>query len=152
MPARSTRPSSSWPSRSSASAPRPTRPPAPAATARPATEPKAAPGTRAPMAPRPSPPRRARRSRGSTRKSDPADTGWAARTPPRLATHQASGPSGRPSRIWEQAGYSVTELVVIHEDERLVAVAKPAGQAMAPGGGVADADTLVARVAAHIGS
>jgi RluA family pseudouridine synthase len=46
----------------------------------------------------------------------------------------------------------VTDLVVIHADERLVAVAKPAGQAMAQGGGVADADTLVARVAAHIGS
>jgi RluA family pseudouridine synthase len=44
------------------------------------------------------------------------------------------------------------ELTVVYEDERLIAVAKPAGQAMAAGGGVEAADTLQAAVAAHIGS
>lgn len=43
-------------------------------------------------------------------------------------------------------------LQVLFEDERLIAVAKPAGQAVAPGGGVDAADTLQADVAAHIGS
>ncbi|HEY7526514.1 MAG TPA: RluA family pseudouridine synthase [Candidatus Limnocylindria bacterium] len=43
-------------------------------------------------------------------------------------------------------------LQVLFEDERLIAVAKPAGQAMAPGGGVEVGDTLQAAVAAHIGS
>jgi len=46
----------------------------------------------------------------------------------------------------------MSELRVLYEDERLVAVAKPAGQAMAPGGGVDLAETLQADVAAHIGS
>ncbi|HEX3219201.1 MAG TPA: RNA pseudouridine synthase [Candidatus Limnocylindria bacterium] len=44
------------------------------------------------------------------------------------------------------------ELQVLLEDERLIAVAKPAGQAVAPGGGVDAADTLQAAVAGHIGS
>ena len=44
------------------------------------------------------------------------------------------------------------ELQVLLEDERLIAVAKPAGQAVAPGGGVNAADTLQAAVAGHIGS
>jgi len=43
-------------------------------------------------------------------------------------------------------------LLVVYEDERLIAVAKPAGQAMAAGGGVHVADTLQAAVAGHIGS
>lgn len=43
-------------------------------------------------------------------------------------------------------------LQVLHEDERLIAVDKPAGQPMAPGGTVELADTLLAEVAAHIGS
>ena len=40
---------------------------------------------------------------------------------------------------------------ILHEDERLIAVAKPAGQTTAPGGGIEPAETLQARVAAHIG-
>ena len=47
---------------------------------------------------------------------------------------------------------SVTDLSIVHEDERLIAVAKPAGMAMAAGGGVDAADTLQAAVAGHIGS
>jgi tRNA pseudouridine32 synthase/23S rRNA pseudouridine746 synthase len=43
-------------------------------------------------------------------------------------------------------------LAVIFESERLIAVAKPAGQSVAPGGGVDVADTLQAQVAAHIGT
>jgi RluA family pseudouridine synthase len=43
-------------------------------------------------------------------------------------------------------------LQVLFEDERLIAVAKPAGQATAPGGGVAPGETLQAQVAEHIGS
>ena len=47
---------------------------------------------------------------------------------------------------------STNELTVVYEDERLVAVAKPAGQAMAAGGGVDAAYALQAQVAAHMGS
>jgi RluA family pseudouridine synthase len=43
-------------------------------------------------------------------------------------------------------------LQIVHEDERLIAVAKPAGLPTAPGGGVEAAATLQAQVAAHIGS
>jgi RluA family pseudouridine synthase len=43
-------------------------------------------------------------------------------------------------------------LQVLFEDERLIGVAKPVGQAMAAGGGVETADTLQAVVAAHIDS
>jgi tRNA pseudouridine32 synthase/23S rRNA pseudouridine746 synthase len=43
-------------------------------------------------------------------------------------------------------------LSVLFEDERLIAVAKPAGMATAPGGGVAPGETLQAQVAEHIGS
>jgi RluA family pseudouridine synthase len=46
----------------------------------------------------------------------------------------------------------MTELRVVHEDERLLAVDKPAGLAMAPGGGVELAETLQWQVAEHIGS
>jgi tRNA pseudouridine32 synthase / 23S rRNA pseudouridine746 synthase len=48
--------------------------------------------------------------------------------------------------------FTAMGLQVVYEDERLVAVAKPAGQAMAAGGGVEAADTLQAAVAEHIGS
>jgi len=44
------------------------------------------------------------------------------------------------------------DLRVLYQDERLIAVAKPSGQAMAAGGGVEMAATLQAAVAAHIGS
>jgi RluA family pseudouridine synthase len=43
-------------------------------------------------------------------------------------------------------------LAVLYEDGRLIAVDKPAGQAVASGGGVETADTLQAAVAQHIGS
>ncbi|HEY7465022.1 MAG TPA: RluA family pseudouridine synthase [Candidatus Limnocylindria bacterium] len=43
-------------------------------------------------------------------------------------------------------------LRVLHEDERLIAVDKPADQAVAPGGGVAAPDTLQAAVSEHIGA
>lgn len=42
-------------------------------------------------------------------------------------------------------------LRVLFEDERLIAVSKEAGQATAPGGGVAVGDTLQAQVAEHLG-
>jgi tRNA pseudouridine32 synthase/23S rRNA pseudouridine746 synthase len=42
-------------------------------------------------------------------------------------------------------------LEVVYEDERLIAVAKPAGVAVAAGGRVAPEETLQARVAEHIG-
>jgi tRNA pseudouridine32 synthase/23S rRNA pseudouridine746 synthase len=43
-------------------------------------------------------------------------------------------------------------LQVLFEDERLIAVAKPAGMAVATGGGVAPGETLQAQVAEYIGS
>lgn len=46
----------------------------------------------------------------------------------------------------------MTALRVLLEDERLIAVAKPAGVAVAPGGGVAVAETLQAQVAEYLGS
>lgn len=46
----------------------------------------------------------------------------------------------------------MTDLSILYEDESLIGVAKPAGLAMAAGGGVETADTLQAQVAAHIGS
>jgi tRNA pseudouridine32 synthase/23S rRNA pseudouridine746 synthase len=42
-------------------------------------------------------------------------------------------------------------LTIVHEDERLVVVAKPAGQATAPGGGIADRASLQAQVSAYVG-
>jgi RluA family pseudouridine synthase len=65
------------------------------------------------------------------------------------------GHGGGPSHIWERISLisgSSSDLTVVVEDERLIAVAKPAGQAMAAGGGVEAADTLQAAVAGHIGS
>ena len=49
-------------------------------------------------------------------------------------------------------GSAFRGLRVLYEDERLIAVAKPAGQAVAPGGGVVATETLQAEVAAHIGA
>jgi RluA family pseudouridine synthase len=43
-------------------------------------------------------------------------------------------------------------LEVVHEDERLIAVSKPAGQAVAPGGGVEPDDTLQAHAERHVGA
>jgi tRNA pseudouridine32 synthase/23S rRNA pseudouridine746 synthase len=74
---------------------------------------------------------------------------------PRLAAQQVRGHRGGPSRFWEQVALSSEPfggLRVVFEDERLIAVAKPAGQAMAAGGGVDPGDTLQAAVAGHIGS
>jgi tRNA pseudouridine32 synthase/23S rRNA pseudouridine746 synthase len=46
----------------------------------------------------------------------------------------------------------VSALEVLFEDERLIAVAKPAGVAVAAGGGVAPEETLQAQVDSHIGA
>jgi tRNA pseudouridine32 synthase/23S rRNA pseudouridine746 synthase len=45
----------------------------------------------------------------------------------------------------------VTPLTILHEDERIVAVSKPSGQASAPGGGIGAGESLQEQVAAHIG-
>jgi len=47
---------------------------------------------------------------------------------------------------------AVTSLRIIHEDERLVVVDKPAGQATAPGGGIGAGESLQEQVADHLGS
>jgi RluA family pseudouridine synthase len=46
----------------------------------------------------------------------------------------------------------VIPLAILHEDESLVAVSKPSGQATAPGGGVADGGSLQEQVAAYCGA
>jgi tRNA pseudouridine32 synthase/23S rRNA pseudouridine746 synthase len=45
----------------------------------------------------------------------------------------------------------VIALQVLYEDERLIGVAKPVGQATAPGGGIEPAETLQAQVAEQVG-
>jgi RluA family pseudouridine synthase len=46
----------------------------------------------------------------------------------------------------------MTSVDVAHEDDRLIAVVKPAGQATAPGGGIAPGASLQEQVAEHIGA
>jgi tRNA pseudouridine32 synthase/23S rRNA pseudouridine746 synthase len=46
----------------------------------------------------------------------------------------------------------MTPLTTLHEDDRMVAVSKPAGQATAPGGGIGAGESLQERVAAHVGA
>jgi tRNA pseudouridine32 synthase/23S rRNA pseudouridine746 synthase len=46
----------------------------------------------------------------------------------------------------------VTSLEIILEDERIVAVSKPSGQATAPGGRIEDGGSLQEQVAAHLGA
>jgi tRNA pseudouridine32 synthase / 23S rRNA pseudouridine746 synthase len=46
----------------------------------------------------------------------------------------------------------VAPLTILHEDEGIVAVSKPSGQATAPGGGIEDAESLQEQVAAHLGA
>jgi RluA family pseudouridine synthase len=41
---------------------------------------------------------------------------------------------------------------ILHEDERLIAVDKPAGQATAPGGGIGQGESLQEHVAEHLGT
>jgi tRNA pseudouridine32 synthase/23S rRNA pseudouridine746 synthase len=41
---------------------------------------------------------------------------------------------------------------VLHEDERLIVVNKPAGQATAPGGGIGEGESLQEQVAEHLGA
>jgi RluA family pseudouridine synthase len=43
-------------------------------------------------------------------------------------------------------------LIVVHDDERLIGVVKPAGVATAPGSGIDAAETLQAQVAEHLGA
>lgn len=45
----------------------------------------------------------------------------------------------------------MSPLAIVHEDERLIAVAKPAGLATAPGGGIDEGASLHEQVAEHIG-
>jgi tRNA pseudouridine32 synthase/23S rRNA pseudouridine746 synthase len=49
-------------------------------------------------------------------------------------------------------GELVTPLTILHEDESIVAVSKPPGQATAPGGGIEDGESLQEKVAAHVGA
>ena len=46
----------------------------------------------------------------------------------------------------------MTALRIVHEDERLVVVDKPAGQATAPGGGIGKGASLQEQVAEHLGT
>jgi tRNA pseudouridine32 synthase/23S rRNA pseudouridine746 synthase len=47
---------------------------------------------------------------------------------------------------------AVTSLRIIHEDERLVVVDKPAGVATAPGGGIGAGESMQEQVATHLGT
>ena len=46
----------------------------------------------------------------------------------------------------------MTSLRILHEDERLVVVDKPAGQATAPGGRIGEGESLQEHVAEHLGT
>jgi tRNA pseudouridine32 synthase/23S rRNA pseudouridine746 synthase len=47
-------------------------------------------------------------------------------------------------------GRQLTPLTILHEDEWIVAVSKPSGQATAPGGGIQGGESLQEQVAAHV--